>query len=480
VLASALVVSLGGCGDDGGTAITAGTAGTAGTAAGTAGTTASSGAPPATSDAPSTSGSSSATTVGVDSTSSTAGVDGTASSSDGSSSGQDPMCMDADGDGHGRDCAQGPDCDDNDDNVWTVRACVTCLDSDGDGTFVGCDQFDDDKPGLDCDDGNDNVWTDEACATCMDVDGDDVWLGCDAYDRDVPGPDCDDTDLHVWTERGCAGCVDADSDDVWAGCDAYDMDQVGPDCDDGNPVVGTEDLAEVCDGLSQNCAGEIDPLPAGDMCPPEGVSAPNVGVWACAPLSPGEDGCTIQACEDQFFDLDGVVEGGCECAGTSREVSLAACGDEPEGYLGFVTEGTQLVNLPIGTIPFIDNGIGNGAEDWYSVEFPDFGNPGVRPLTGSIRVDFAINDNNDYRFEVFRSCAGLAWANGLATQFGAGAPPAREWWFFDNHQAPAQMPSPEPYQDNVAWPSLVYIRVFRVQNDNTCNTYRLRVQRVAD
>jgi hypothetical protein len=278
----------------------------------------------------------------------------------------------------------------------------------------------------------------------------------------------------VWTEAGCAGCVDNDRDGVWVGCDAYGDGKPGPDCDDDNPLVGADDesVVELCDGLAQNCAGEIDPGTPNELCPSPGVDAPNVATWACNPPAPGEDGCVIAACENQFFNLDGLVEGGCECAGTSRTVSLGACGDAPEGYLGSVAEGTQLPNLPIGTIPIIDNGIGNGNEDWYRVQFPEAAAIGTRPNTGSIRVDFAVNNNNDYRFQVFRTCGGVAWSGGLATQFGSGAPPAREWWFFDNHATSAV--------NNIAWPEQVYIRVFRVQNTATCNTYQLRVQRVSN
>ncbi len=102
---------------------------------------------------------------------------------------------------------------------------------------------------------------------------------------------------------------------------------------------------------------------------------------------------------------------------------------------------------------------------------------GDRPESGSIQVQFAVNEGLDYRFEVYRSCLGAAFANSLATQFGAGAPPVRQWWFFDNHTAPQDMPDPNQYQDNVVWPNTVYIRVFRVQNDLTCNDYQLEVLR---
>ncbi|MCA9696862.1 MAG: hypothetical protein KC431_05005, partial [Myxococcales bacterium] len=89
--------------------------------------------------------------------------------------------------------------------------------------------------------------------------------------------------------------------------------------------------------------------------------------YCCNPPAPGQDGCCIQNCVEQFFNIDGNVNNGCECAGTPRTNSLAACSDAPQGYLGSVGEGNQLNNLMPGTIPEIDNGIGAGREDWYSV-----------------------------------------------------------------------------------------------------------------
>jgi hypothetical protein len=290
-------------------------------------------------------------------------------------------------------------------------------------------------------------------------------------------------DFNVFSQQGCANCVDEDMDGAWVGCDQYGDDKPGPDCDDTNNAVGIGDEVEICNGLAENCAGEVDNAPPDEMCPPEGVNAPNVAPengWLCDPPAPGEDGCLINECVEQFFDLDDVVDNGCECEGTPRTDSLAACSNFPQGELGTVGEGEQLNNLITGTIPELDNGIGAGREDWYWVEFPENDAIGERPETGSIQISFAQNDGNDYRFEIYRSCNGVAFDMGLATQFGAGAPPTREWWFFDNHAEPLDMPEPGQYTDNVAWPDTVYIRVFRVQNDNVCNNYKLAVQRVAN
>ena len=351
-----------------------------------------------------------------------------------------PMCIDLDQDGYGENCEMGPDCDDDDWYNHTVDGCANCADADQDVYWVGCDQYDDAQPGVDCDDANFNVFTDE----------------------------------------GCANCADGDNDGFWVGCDQYGDEDPGPDCDDGNPNVGIQDVDEICDGLSQNCAGEIDNVPVDEMCPPEGVNAPNVGGWACNPPAPGQDGCEIVACADQFWNLDDNIDNGCECEGTSRSQSLEACGVDDAGNLGELTEDDQLLNIPVGTIPELDNGIGGGAEDWYWFTAPEDGDGGLRPDSGSIRVDFAINQGGDYRFEVFRSCNGAAFANSLATQFGAGAPPVTEWWFFDNHAAPADMVDPGKYSDDVTWPGTVFVRVFRVQNGDTCSDYQLEVVRVAN
>lgn len=353
-----------------------------------------------------------------------------------------------------------------------------CLDLDQDGYGDNCDL------GPDCDDTDYNNHTVDGCANCKDQDGDGYWVGCDTFDENKPGPDCDDNDFNVFTQAGCANCKDADGDNVWVGCDQYGDQKPGPDCDDSNPLVGVGDTQELCNGIAENCAGEVDNAPPDQMCNLQHPNTPNVNPmngWICDPPAPGVDGCKIGTCVEQFFDLNGQLNDGCECAGTPRTDSLAACSEAPQGKLGNpVLEGTQLNNLVVGKVPLIDDGIGPGAEDWYWVEFPEPGNPGTRPNTGSIRVSFQQNDNLDYRFQVFRTCNSVPFDSGLATQFGAGAPPTREWWFFDNHPAPVNMPVPAQYTDNVAWPTKVFIRVFRVQNDKVCNSYRLQIQRVAN
>ncbi|NVB36988.1 hypothetical protein G6O69_04045 [Pseudenhygromyxa sp. WMMC2535] len=419
---------------------------------------------------------SSASTTGDDS------VDGTGSSDEigdtGSSTGSDSTTSNADMD---ESTTSNADMDETASTTTETDTETTtaaeCLDLDQDGYGENCEM------GADCDDSDYNNHTDEGCANCMDADGDGQWVGCDIFDENKPGEDCDDNDYNVFTPSGCANCSDEDMDNYWVGCDQYGDAKPGPDCDDGNSSVGVDDAVEICNGLAENCAGEVDNASPDEMCPTDGADIPNVNPmngWNCNPPAPGEDGCEIASCVEQFFDLDGAIPNGCECAGTPRTDSLAACSGSPQGELGSVGEGEQLTDLVVGTVPLIDNGVGSGREDWFWVEFPENDATGVRPVTGSIQVSFIQNDNSDYRFEVYRSCNGVAFDTSLATAFGSGAPPAREWWFFDNHTAAIDMPVPALYTDNVNWPDLVYIRVFRVQNDLTCNSYQLQVKRVSN
>lgn len=379
---------------------------------------------------------------------------------------------DADGDGYGAgDNCLGLDCDDNNPDVW--EGCMGCEDNDGDGYGAGCD------PGSDCDDSNEYAW--DTCDTCMDTDGDGYWVGCNTYPDGQDQDDCDDDDNNNWTPDGCANCVDADADDFWVGCDTYDNDKPGPDCNDMNAGVGGDDAVELCDGIPQNCANEIDPLPADEMCPPPGnPDPPNVNPidgWICDPPMPGQDGCEIKTCLDQFFDVDSDYTNGCECAGTSRNFSLAECGEEMPGYLGSLAVGEEIFgeDLVLGVIPELDNGKGNGAEDWFWVEFPQ-NNGGMRPSAGIIKIDFETNQNNDYRFEVYDSCPSVAW-DGIAevcTPDPLGN--ALEWWFWDDWN----QPPPNNYNNNVVWPNKVFVRVFRKQNPNSCSNYRLRIRRESD
>jgi hypothetical protein len=149
----------------------------------------------------------------------------------------------------------------------------------------------------------------------------------------------------------------------------------------------------------------------------------------------------------------------------------SSCG-QGSAYHGAYALGEMNTDMPIGIIMSTDNGQGNGAEDWYQIEFPlDANNP--RPMGGMATISFAVNDNNDYRFEVFRDCGAQAYGQGLASEFGANAPPLLEWSFNDILLGEEQA----AYVDNVIWPTNVWVRVVRFQNDGECSTYQLQIIR---
>jgi len=156
---------------------------------------------------------------------------------------------------------------------------------------------------------------------------------------------------------------------------------------------------------------------------------------------------------------------------TDPELVGSSCG-QGQAYHGSYDIGAMSDSLPVGGIMTVDNGIGDGAEDWYQFEFP----VGERPMGGTAKISFAVNDNNDYRFEIYRDCGQPAYGMGLATDFGEDAPPLDEWTFYDIQSMEEQL----EYVDNTAWPSSVWVRVIRFHNDGDCGNYQLQVERLAD
>lgn len=292
----------------------------------------------------------------------TTGVTGLTGGADGSSGG-DPTgggtegggCIDADGDGYGDNCPAGPDCNDDNAAAWTEDACITCVDGDDDG-----------------------------------------WYGiCDAYPEGFEGPDCDDTNGCVWSEEGCANCIDGDSDNVWIGCDVYGDCAPGPDCDDGNPSVGEGDAVELCNGIAENCAGEVDPFPAEEMCPPAGVATPGVTAWACEPPAPGEDGCVITECATDLVDLDTDAVNGCECEAMPPGDEGVDCANSID--LGDIADNAESVTVSGNAVP-------PGRVVWYRFRGVDQADTSCDNY--HVRLNFLSNPGEQYAFSVGRGSCG--------------------------------------------------------------------------
>ena len=155
-----------------------------------------------------------------------------------------PTAVDADGDGYAAD-----DCDDTNPDV-------------NPGTVESCNGIDDDCDGVVDDVGMPPTWY-------RDSDGDgfgaldaEQFEGCDAPEGYAPYTgDCDDTRGDVYPGAPTVVCeadIDADCDGA---IDHSDDDLDGflscADCDDTNAAV-SPDAEEVCNGIDDDCDGEVD------------------------------------------------------------------------------------------------------------------------------------------------------------------------------------------------------------------------------
>ncbi|MHC4268534.1 MAG: M6 family metalloprotease domain-containing protein [Planctomycetota bacterium] len=147
----------------------------------------------------------------------------------------------------------------NTDSGYT-DSCSVCTDNDGDGYGVGVDCL-----GPDCDDNDPNVYP-GATEVCDGVDNNCNGQIDEGFDVDGDGftscnGDCDDGNAAVnpaATEVLYNGidddCNPATPDTLDADGDGYTSDV---DCDDGNASVNPG-ATEVCDGVDNNCNGQID------------------------------------------------------------------------------------------------------------------------------------------------------------------------------------------------------------------------------
>ena len=180
-------------------------------------------------------------------------------------------------------------------------------------------------------------------------------------------------------------------------------------------------------------------------------------------------GTTTDSSDTDTTTTAGTTGGDCM---TPSDQAGSSCGQD-SGVYGNVAIGEAIAGLPLGVIADVDNGIGNGAEDWYRFDF------GVtpqdpRPGAGTATISFALNDGGDYRFELYRDCGAQAYGQGLAADFGTNAPPLEEWTFNDLDPGPNEQLE---YMEMVLWPTSVWVRVFRVTNDGSCGQYQLEVTR---
>ncbi|MHC4816138.1 MAG: putative metal-binding motif-containing protein, partial [Planctomycetota bacterium] len=146
-----------------------------------------------------------------------------------------------------------------------------------------------------------------------------------------PGAWSCDQGACVWT---CDGCQDGDTDTFGAGGGC-----VGPDCDDTRSDV-YPGAQEVCDGIDNDCDGNIDEG-LGQLTCGQGICQATVPAClagqpqTCSPGSGGAESCG-NGLDD---DCDGVVDEQCACTNGTTQ----SCWTGPAAALGVgeCTAGTQ-------------------------------------------------------------------------------------------------------------------------------------------
>ncbi len=292
---------------------------------------------------------------------------------------------------------------------------VDLEDVDGDGyraRFIGGD---------DCDDGDPDVhpgaseipWNgvDDDCRGGDDPDGDD-----DGYDdRTLGGDDCDDTDplVHPGAAEVAYDGIDQDcngADLLDADRDGWDSaDHGGEDCDDDDASIHPGAL-ESCDGIDQDCDGEVDPDSSVDA-PTWYLDADGDGY--------GDPDASRTACDAP----DGYVADGDDCDDGDAAILRCSCVltsvSTPTSWVHAGSTYGQWMADPLETL-------GEGLHwemDGYTgstvTEFASFDDLVARTSTGSYRLPYAFDGTGAVVYDGYlyynRSSTGTLVKYDLAT-----------------------------------------------------------------
>ena len=112
-----------------------------------------------------------------------------------------------------------------------------------------------------------------------------------------------------------------------------------------------------------------------------------------------------------------------------------------------------------------------GVADWFQVAFPAINRPGG----GTPSISFLQNDDDAFRFDVYTGmpCGGEAASCGEGGDENSQATNLDEYTYTDDQPDCCSPPD----DSMVAWPGQLYIRVYRIDDGQTCAAYQLSLSR---
>lgn len=198
------------------------------------------------------------------------------------------------------------------------------------------------------------------------------------------------------------GGGDIDASDVTPTIDARDDVPVY----DAAPRADVDPLVEICNGQDDDGDQFIDEGSPADLCPP----VPN-GTPRCNGLL----GCVIESCDEGYYDLDEMIDNGCECTPDSAETGNDVC--TAARNLGSFADSSTSMTVT-GNIVGIDD------EDWYTFVANDSADSSCDSFHA--RALLVENPGDQFVIDVWRGgCTGSQICTGVAdmqwyTNFSAG------------------------------------------------------------
>lgn len=156
--------------------------------------------------------------------------------------------------------------------------------------------------------------------------------------------------------------------------------------DDGCEYQCSPDGAEKCDGKDNDCDGETDNGDIRILCPVDIHT-----VFECR-----EGQCEIVQCSQGWYDIDKLVNNGCECQANDTYMGGDTCTNAYN--LGTFSSSKQSLDLQTNLLPL-------GRSAWYQAEFKDDVQEDINQGRDYFHINIRISSNpqNQYKLDIFEN-----------------------------------------------------------------------------